>query len=444
MVMIEYLIKLFHENQFLTGGFVLGIIGGMIAYMKNLPRQLFYFIRRKIIFSTEIENHYNSFHLFSYWLQKQIPVIKNKNFFLREEDKLSRWVTVASDDDDSDNPLLKDNNSIQKIKTFFIPSEGIHWFRHKGKNMFISFSRKEVNNTSSSPEFESAYRYDYTIYMFGRNEKCQKVIDDIINEVNEELGNKITNKIKIKTSGFLNRYGENWFGWKLSALKTPRTKDTLIFDDGFYENIYSDIEKFIHNKEWYREKGIPWRRGYLLYGVPGTGKTTLIETLAGEFKMGINILDLMNDKLTDQYLIDLFSQNKENSVIVVEDIDTIFDGRIPTSDKVKITFSGLLNAMDGLASREGQIVFMTTNNIDILDNALKSSGRLDSHIKFDYATEQQKHKMFLKFFKDDTENAKKFEEATKDFHISMAKLQEHFVLYGYSAEAVFENIGELK
>ena len=443
--MFEKLLSLINTNQFLTGGFILGIIGGAIAYMKGVPRQLFYFIRRRIVFSTEIENHYNSFHLFSYWLKKQTPVIKNKNFFLREEDKLSRWVMQDYDEnnDDSINPLLKSNNSIKKIKTFFIPSDGIHWFRYKGKNLFVSFSRKEVN-ISSSPEFESAYRYDYTIYMFGKNENCQKVLDDIINEVNEELTNKITDKIKIKTSAFLNKYGESWFGWKLSALKLPRTRETLIFDDGFYENIHDDINKFIHNKEWYKEKGIPWRRGYLLYGAPGAGKTTLIETLAGEFNMGINILDLMGDKLTDQYLIDLFAQNKDNSVVVIEDIDTIFNGRNPVSDKIKITFSGLLNAIDGLASREGQIVFMTTNNIDILDNALKRSGRLDRHIEFGFASEQQKYKMFLKFFKDDVENAKKFADITKDFHISMAKLQEHFVVYGYSAEAVLENIGELK
>lgn len=440
--MLEKLLSLINTNQFLTGGFILGLLGGIAVYLRSVPANLFYFIRRRLVFSVEIENHYTSFHLFSYWLQKQKPLFKNKNFFLREEQKLSR--SIEFDDDDDDEFGNTTGKEKKRNRIFYVPSSGLHFFKYNKKLLIVYFYRKETTNTSSSPEHESPFRYSYTIYMFGKNEDCQKTLDMIVEESGAELSKKTDGKIKIRASANIIRYGENTFNWKLSTYKHPRTKETLVFDDGFYEDIENDIDKFLHNKDWYKEKGIPWRRGYLLHGVPGGGKTTLIETLAGRFNFNINILDLMNDKLTDQYLIELFASIRDNSIIVVEDIDTIFEKRTPTSDKIKITFSGLLNAIDGIASKDGQIIFMTTNNIDVLDDALKRSGRLDKHIEFDYASEQQKRKMFLKFFKEDELNANKFMDIMKGVNISMAKLQEHFVLYSYDVNAIFENIGELK
>jgi chaperone BCS1 len=441
--MLEKLLNLINTNQFLTGGFILGLLGGIAVYLRSVPANIFYFIKRRVVFSVEIENHYSSFHLFSYWLQKQKPVFSNKNFFLREEQKISRGIDF-DDDDDNDEFGNTTGKEKKRNRIFYVPSSGLHFFKYNKKLLIVYFYRKEITNTSSSPEHESPFRYSYTVYMFGKNEECQKTFNTIIEESGTELSKKVDGKIKIRASAFINRYGENLFGWKLSTFKHPRTKETLIFDDNFYEDIENDIDKFLHNKDWYKEKGIPWRRGYLLHGVPGGGKTTLIETLAGRFNFNINILDLMNDKLTDQYLIELFASIRDNSIIVVEDIDTIFEKRTPTSDKIKITFSGLLNAIDGIASKDGQIIFMTTNNIDVLDDALKRSGRLDKHIEFDYASEQQKRKMFLKFFKEDELNANKFMDIMKGVNISMAKLQEHFVLYSYDVNAIFENIGELK
>ncbi len=441
--MFEKLLSLINTNQFLTGGFILGILGGLLVYLRSIPANIFYFIKRRIVFSVEIENHYESFHLLSYWLQKQKPLFRNKNFFLREEQRISRNVELDNDDNEDDFGNISPKDK-KKNKIFYVPSSGLHFFRHNKKLMIIYFFRKEVNTANSSPEYESPFRYSYTVYMFGNNIECQKTIDTIIEESSTELSKKTDGKIKIRASAFMQRYSDNFFGWKLSTYKHPRTKDTLVFNDGFYEDIENDIDKFLHNKEWYKEKGIPWRRGYLLHGVPGGGKTTLIETLAGKFNFNINILDLMNEKLTDQYLIELFSSSKDNSIIIVEDIDTIFNKRTPVSDKIKITFSGLLNAIDGIASKDGQIIFMTTNNIEVLDDALKRSGRLDKHIEFDYASEEQKRKMFLKFFNGDDLNAQRFVDIMKGVNISMAKLQEHFVLYSYDVDAIFQNIGELK
>ena len=63
-----------------------------------------------------------------------------------------------------------------------------------------------------------------------------------------------------------------------------------------------------------------------------------------------------------------------------------------------MSFSGLLNALDGVASQQGRVVFMTTNHLEKLDPALVRPGRCDIHIRLDYASPNQMRKMFLHFY----------------------------------------------
>jgi chaperone BCS1 len=72
--------------------------------------------------------------------------------------------------------------------------------------------------------------------------------------------------------------------WGLSGWpKDKRPFSSVILDKGIAENIKNDIMEFLQSSKWYRERGIPYRRGYLLYGPPGTGKTSFITALAGSF-----------------------------------------------------------------------------------------------------------------------------------------------------------------
>lgn len=73
--------------------------------------------------------------------------------------------------------------------------------------------------------------------------------------------------------------------------------------------------------------GIPYRRGYLLHGPPGCGKSSFITALAGELERGICVLNLSERGLTDDRLNHLLAVAPQQTIILLEDIDAAFKDR---------------------------------------------------------------------------------------------------------------------
>lgn len=108
-----------------------------------------------------------------------------------------------------------------------------------------------------------------------------------------------------------------------------------------------------------------------------------------------------------------------------------------------VTFSGLLNALDGVVAAEERIIFMTTNHVDRLDRALIRPGRVDVKEHFDVASEYQIRSMFLRFYEGQTELAEDFVQRVKDKGVSTAQLQGHFVFYKNDPEGAVTNTNSL-
>lgn len=153
--------------------------------------------------------------------------------------------------------------------------------------------------------------------------------------------------------------------------------------------------------------GIPYRRGYLLHGPPGSGKSSFIQALAGSLEYNICVLNLSERGLTDDKLNHLLANAPERTLILLEDIDAAFTGRTQSGEagfSGSVTFSGLLNALDGVASSTSQrIMFLTTNHIEKLDPALIRPGRVDLKELIDDATPYQAQELFTRFYKGDVE-----------------------------------------
>lgn len=121
----------------------------------------------------------------------------------------------------------------------------------------------------------------------------------------------------------------------------------------------------------------------------------------------------------------------ERSIMLLEDIDAAFTKRSQSDNQgyqSMITFSGLLNALDGVASAEERIIFLTTNHVEKLDPALIRPGRIDMKEYLGNATDYQIKQMFLRFYEDEA-LADQFVEKLRGKDISTASLQGHFVYY---------------
>nr|XP_033799845.1 mitochondrial chaperone BCS1 isoform X2 [Geotrypetes seraphini] len=197
-------------------------------------------------------------------------------------------------------------------------------------------------------------------------------------------------------------------------------------------------------------EGIPYRRGYLLYGPPGCGKSSFITALAGELEYSICLMSLSDSSLSDDRLNHLLSVAPQQSIILLEDVDAAFLSRDlakqnPTAYQGlgRLTFSGLLNALDGVASTEARIVFMTTNHIERLDPALIRPGRVDVKQYVGHCTHLQLAQMFLRFYPEEpSAAAEKFATAAlaASDQISAAQVQGHFMLHKTDPGAAINNM----
>ena len=124
--------------------------------------------------------------------------------------------------------------------------------------------------------------------------------------------------------------------------------NTIYLNDDVRNRIKSDIESFINDEEEYKKFGIPYKRNYLFYGLPRTGKTSLIFTGASQLNMGIGIINL-GPPMNDTRLMDAISDLDSNYILLLEDIDSLFVKRNRASGSISsLSFSGLLNILDGL------------------------------------------------------------------------------------------------
>ncbi|KAI0467728.1 P-loop containing nucleoside triphosphate hydrolase protein [Xylaria cf. heliscus] len=198
--------------------------------------------------------------------------------------------------------------------------------------------------------------------------------------------------------------------WSVSAVKPVRPLDTVYLDDDVKKNLISDLEKYLdpQRRQFYSENGIPYRRGYLLHGPPGCGKSSLSLALAGFFGLDLYIVNFSN--IHEYELTSLFAMLPARCFVLLEDIDAVGfrrkeededddRRRLPGRGRQKCSFSGLLNVLDGIASQEGRVVIMTSNFPDKLDEALVRPGRIDVKVYMGHMTRQGAEQIFLRMMK---------------------------------------------
>lgn len=183
---------------------------------------------------------------------------------------------------------------------------------------------------------------------------------------------------------------------KTNSIKQKKI-NTLYLPKKQINDLIKDFTYFLENEKLYTHLDINYKRCYLFEGIWGSGKTSTIRTLASKFKYNIAII-AFDASLTDTKFFEAIREIPNNSILVLEDIDCLFQERKKNDEnKNMLTFSSILNSLDGMLSKHGLITIMTTNYKIHLDKALIRPGRVDYIMHFDYMKKTEIKQMYLKF-----------------------------------------------
>jgi hypothetical protein len=159
--------------------------------------------------------------------------------------------------------------------------------------------------------------------------------------------------------------------------------DDIVLDYKVRSMLKDDFESFFERQTWFRENKLPFRRGYLLHGPPGNGKSTAIRAMMTSRGLTAYTMRLFDSQVDDGDLDRLFEMAVKNrpSMVLLEDLDRAFPKT--GESKSRISLQQLLNNLDGVGTGEGVIVVATANEPTILDPAiLRRPGRFDRVVHF--------------------------------------------------------------
>lgn len=173
-----------------------------------------------------------------------------------------------------------------------------------------------------------------------------------------------------------------------------------------------DCEHWLRARQFCEARGLPWRRGYLLHGSPGNGKSTAVRMLAQIYDLPVYHF-LLGTMRSSEFLSHWSSaQSNSPCIVLLEDFDSVFDGRENRIDRNQgVSFDVVLNEIAGARPSNGILLVVTTNHPDIdeamgrpLDpEAVVSSttrtGRLDLAVRFSAPTEKDRVELANKLLK---------------------------------------------
>ena len=320
---------------------------------------------------------------------------------------------------------LPNHDTIYKFKL----NTGNTYFNHQDVSMNIIYNVSDMIVGNSV----KAVKY-HTLELC-----CERNIDFIENFMDAAHKFSKVKKEKTEVVTYIFKMGF----WNTLSKLPKREKGTLHLPGGLLPEMIKDLEGFLSEKDKYLKYGIPYKRNYLLEGLPGTGKTSLIFILASYFDMNIAIINF-SLSIDDATFMKSVSKLPEDSILVLEDIDALFvERKAGDANKSMVSFSGILNTLDGLARRDKQVTFLTTNYVSKLDSALIRPGRIDKIVTFKNATMGQIKKFYDKFLPNGKEAWSKFKKSIRGIKTTAAILQSFFFKY-IDCDNILDHVEKLK
>jgi mitochondrial chaperone BCS1 len=373
------------DNPLFAGGIGLAGLGAVAAFARKGLISAVGIARRRLLVNVEISKQDPAYPWVLAWLSQPRPEALG---FVAS--RLTRIHNLSVSTTMSRRAVAPGASSGPANAHFFLqPGYGKHIVKYK--HAYIAVNREKLN-TANMNTGEPHEVVQLTSLWTHRH-----IFEDVFGEAHRLAAKAHEGKTVVFTAR-----GFDWV--PLGEPRKKRPIDSVVLDEGVKESIVADVKDFLERQKWYVDRGIPYRRGYLLFGPPGSGKSSFIQSLAGHLDYSVAMVNLSEMGMTDDKLAFLLTKLPPRSILLLEDADAAFVNRKQREadgySGASVTFSGLLNALDGVAAGEERIAFLTTNHIDRLDPALIRPGRVDMMTRIGEATRYQAAMMWDRFYGD--------------------------------------------
>lgn len=336
-----------NQNQVVAGAVSLWGLTVFSYLARGIPMSIWRFIKRNFTTSMTLNN--------TGW-EKEIMMTDFLKWF--EDNKFTSWSRtfmvvpsqhyLHSDDEDAKKNVLS-------------AGYGIHFFFYKGGFFWMNIDKLDSSGSERQKE-------EVTIYKMGRsNKKFEELVSDFTPER--------------KSTKFIHEWSTD--GWRETKPIIKKPISSVAMNPKIENFVENKITEFHEMKEWYYERGLPYKMTTILYGCAGTGKTSLLRAIATEFDKHICSINI--NEMHDGGFSRALGTAPKDSIVIIEDFDS--SSAVKSREVVKsggsngefsiLSLSGILNALDGVATLDNVMIFLTTNHLDHVDSALYRKGRVD-------------------------------------------------------------------
>lgn len=364
------------ENQVVAGAVSLWGLSVITYLVRNVPTRIYAFVKEQITTDFTFNNAGNDGNQDRF--NNLLVFIFNQGGFGFSRKLLLRSTTSW---------YVSNLESGKEIT----PGYGLHFFIWKKRLYWYTRGTLASTGTAREKEF-------ITISTFGRSHLPFHAL------VTEALPKEKENTLQ-------RLQYDSRDGWERSGYLTKRPLSTVVAPNGLKEKIVKDIEEFLASEQWYIDRGLSYKEVYVLHGPPGTGKTSLISAIASHFNMKVAELDITI--MTNATFRSAISGLEKGTICLIEDFDSakatharkgIEGPAVGKKDQESendkgdvskmfdlelLTLSGILNTLNGIGNLHGVIIFMTTNCIDVIDQAILRKARTDQVYELGYCTDKE-------------------------------------------------------
>lgn len=396
--------ELVQGNQFASGGLLVVVFGAVLAYLRSVPAYLKSSFLRNFTNKVSFLNTNGSFE----WVERWFSANYSPKFgsYMVNEDVKSDYIAR----------VIGSSRNKTEAKYYLAPNYGWYFKFYKGRLITINkISEKGGGN-------DARIRDRIDIRIFG----SKKILEMFLEDIRQEF-------LKSRQEG-MSIYSLNAFGeWEKQSCRVYVNKPIL--PDGVYESIYNSVTRFYSSINVYREKGILYKLGFMLHGVPGTGKTSTIASIAFDVGKDVYIMD-MSSGIGNAAFISAVSSVPSTAMLVLEDLDCYAgtQKRVKEDDDDKdsnetktLSLSTILNTLDGFSTPFGLVFFLTTNHKDKLDPALIRPGRIDKSVEFKSPSAKEVKELFVRL----TGNEEGFEDFYNKQEISSMAQAQGLIIENY-------------